>query len=82
MKVISEVASEGGGIAAACEALGMPRATYYRHVAPPKARKAKRPSHRALTPEQPQEVLDVLHEERFVDLAPAQVYAQLLDEER
>lgn len=82
MKVIREVASDVGGIAAACKALGMPRATYYRHAGPPKAPKTKRPSHRALTPEQQQEVLDVLHEERFVDLAPAQVYAQLLDEER
>jgi len=27
-------------------------------------------------------VLGVLHEERFVDFAPAQVCAQLLDEER
>ena len=29
-----------------------------------------------------QEVLDVLHSERFVDQAPAQVAAALLDEER
>lgn len=82
MKVITEVAPEVGGIAAACMALGMPRASYYRHISPPKTREPRQPSHRALTPEQRQEVLDVLHEERFVDHAPAQVYAQLLDEDR
>ena len=35
---------------------------------------------RALPPEERQAVLDVLHEPRFVDLAPAEVYATLLDE--
>jgi putative transposase len=35
---------------------------------------------RALTADEQQQVLDVLHDPRFVDLAPAQVYARLLDE--
>jgi putative transposase len=33
-----------------------------------------------LTPEERRRVLDVLHEPRFVDLAPGEVYATLLDE--
>lgn len=37
-------------------------------------------SRRALTAEQRQQVLLVLHEDRFIDKAPAQVYATLLDE--
>jgi transposase InsO family protein len=37
---------------------------------------------RALSPLERQSVLDVLHEERFVDLAPPQVYAELLEEGR
>jgi transposase InsO family protein len=36
---------------------------------------------RALPPAERQHVLDVLHAPRFIDLAPAQVYATLLDEE-
>jgi putative transposase len=40
----------------------------------------KRTSHRSLTPEQRQEVLDVLHSERFVDKAPGEIVATLLDE--
>ena len=35
---------------------------------------------RALTTDERRNVLDVLHEPRFVDLAPAEVYATLLDE--
>ena len=37
---------------------------------------------RALLPEETRAVLEVLHEDRFADLAPAQVYATLLDEKR
>lgn len=72
------------GIAPACEALSVPRAGFYRM----KARKTatpleprKRPIHpRALSPDERQGVLDLLHTERFVDQAPQEVYATLLDE--
>jgi len=39
-------------------------------------------SPRALQPEERRAVLDVLHEARFADLAPSEVYATLLDEGR
>jgi putative transposase len=68
------------GIAPTCAALGLPRATYYRRQRPPRARPLRRPSPRALPAEERAEVLAVLHEPRFVDLAPAEVYATLLDE--
>ena len=42
----------------------------------------KRTSSRALTLEEQQIVLDILHSERFVDMAPPQIYAALLDEGR
>lgn len=42
----------------------------------------KRTSPRALSDEERQRVLDVLHEPRFCDQAPAEVYATLLDEQR
>jgi putative transposase len=37
---------------------------------------------RSLLPEERREVLALFHEDRFADLAPAQVYATLLDEGR
>ena len=67
------------GVAPTCRALGVPRATYYRSRQP---RRQPAPPHssRALGPAEQQAVLEALHEPRFVDLAPAEVYATLLDE--
>jgi putative transposase len=70
------------GIARTCAAFGLPRATYYRRRRPPRACSRRRPSSRALSAEERAAVLDTLHEPRFVDLAPAEVYATLLDEGR
>lgn len=67
------------GVAPMCKAIGLPRATYYRALRP-KPRPASRTSSRALAPKERQEVLEVLHTPRFVDLTPAQVYATLLDD--
>ncbi len=68
------------GIAPTCAALGVPRATYYRRRWPRSASPARRPSPRALSAAERTAVLALLHEPRFVDLAPAEVYATLLDE--
>ena len=86
MTTISEE-SPRCGIGALCGALDMPVATYYRT-----RQRQKRPANgavvisrraspaRALPPAERQQVLDLLHTPRFIDLAPAQVYATLLDE--
>lgn len=86
MATISEQGSRCG-IGALCGALDMPAATYYRVQ-----QRQKRQSEgavaiprraspaRTLPPVERQQVLDVLHAPRFIDLAPAQVYAALLDE--
>jgi len=68
------------GIAPTCAALGLPRATYYRRRRPQSAPPARARSPRALSTDERAAVLDVLHAPRFVDLAPAEVYATLLDE--
>jgi putative transposase len=70
------------GIAPVCEALGLPKATYYRQLKPRPPAAPRSPSHRSLGAEERRAVLDVLHEPRFGDLAPAEVYATLLDEGR
>lgn len=68
-------------ILAACEALGVSRATFYRRRSTKSraARERKKPA-RALTATERKRVLNVLHEERFVDKAPYEVFATLLDE--
>jgi putative transposase len=71
------------GVKAACEALAVPRASFYRKrtsgdVSPVPA--ATRFVPRALDPAERQAVLACLHEERFQNCAPAAVYATLLDE--
>ncbi len=68
------------GIAPTCAALGLPRATYYRRRRPPRAAPLRRPSPRALGGTERATVLEQLHTPRFVDLAPGEVYATLLDE--
>jgi putative transposase len=67
------------GIAPVCEALGVPRASLYRRRRPPKEPRRATPA-RALSQPERHEVLQVLHSERFVDAAPAQVHATLLEE--
>ena len=73
------------GTQTACRVLGQPRSSWYRQhrrsPAPPRPpRPAPRPQPRALAPVERQQVLEVLHDERFWDAAPASVYATLLDE--
>jgi putative transposase len=74
------------GTAAACRAVGRPRATQYRrHPVSPKPvphgpPTPPKPQPRALSQAERQWVRDLLHEDRFVDKAPAQVWAELLDE--
>jgi len=60
----------------------MTKATYYRYLQAPSARitRAKGRSHRALTEDEVQTAVDILHEIRFVDKSPAQIFATLLDE--
>src|SRR6202049_126165 len=82
MAAVTELASEVGA-SAACQALCMPRASYYRDrrktsfleetvSRPLPARALPRPEHES--------VLARLHQERFQDRSPAAVYATLLDE--
>ena len=72
------------GTAGACRGSGKSRATHYRRCQPPKlgpARPRSSPSN-ALSQVETAELLALLHSPRFVDLAPAQVWAIVLDEGR
>jgi putative transposase len=70
------------GTRPACRALGASPATVYRRRTPPEPRPPRpRPAPpRALSEAEREAVLAELHSERFVDCAPEQVYATLLDE--
>jgi putative transposase len=70
------------GTAAACLAMDIPRATFYRRLSPDfGAPASKRPAPpRALSVREREQVLEILHTDRFVDRAPTEVYATLLDE--
>jgi putative transposase len=69
------------GIALVCMALSVSRAGYYRSLKPKGERITKpRPApSRALNAEERSEVLNVLHSPRFVDKAPGEIVATLLD---
>ena len=78
------------GTKPSCEALGLSRSTVYRRRQPPpepspeplQAPQPRRRSHRALSPEERQDVLDELHSERFVDKTPETIVAKLAGEGR
>jgi putative transposase len=66
-----------------CAAFGIARATYYRQRAPVQGPKQRRPSPARRMPDAERGVvLSTLHEPRFIDLAPAEVHATMLAEER
>jgi putative transposase len=68
------------GTAAACDALGVSRASVYRQWQPMRPPATRSTPPRALAAEERRTVLNTLHSERFLDQAPAQVHATLLDE--
>ena len=71
------------GTAPACRALGVPRASLYRSFGlqqSPLVPTGRPKPKRSLSEPERREVLDVMRSERFVDQAPAEAYATLLDE--
>ena len=81
MTAAAELAGQVG-VSAACAALGVARATFYRRRRPAKTgqRQSRPKPARALSEAERNEVFDVLCSPRFADRAPAEVYATLLDE--
>jgi putative transposase len=79
MQLIDQHASRLG-VAPLCDALNVARASYYRWKQPVHGPHRARSSPRALSAPERQDVLDLLHTPRFVDRAPAEVVATLLDD--
>ena len=71
------------GTAPVCDALGLSRATFYRCRGTKERQPSlthRRPPARSLSDQERGEVLSALRSERFMDKAPSQIYAELLDE--
>ena len=81
MRTVVEV-KDRLGVAPTCAAMGLPRASFYRNQRPRPVQTPRPSPPRALSPEERQTAMLVLHDPRFVDLAPAQVYTRLLDQDR
>ena len=80
-----EVLAPDVGTKSACKAFGISRAGLYRRraiSAAPRLVKKRSAPPRALSEPEKQDVLETLHSKRFQDMAPHEVYATLLDEER
>jgi len=75
--------SKDVGTMQACQALGISRASFYRCIANEAASRplpAARPTPPlALAQTERQKIIDILHSDKFCDMAPHQVYATLLD---
>jgi putative transposase len=76
----AETLAQEIGLAPACAALGVSRATLYRHRQPPATAAVRSKSPRSLSEHEQQAVLTQLNSERFMDCSVAEVYATLLDE--
>ena len=79
------------GVKAACETLGVPRASYYRALSPKNSRSAsqaeqaeasklRKRSPRALSDAERDHILALVNSERFADCSPREIYATLLDQ--
>ena len=68
------------GLATACAILQVPRSGVYRARQPQPAPRAKSEPVRALSPAERDVIHHTLNSARFVDQAPREVYATLLDE--
>lgn len=69
------------GVKEACNSLALPRATFYRWSHPPPRQRPSRraPPPMALSKQERQQILGVLHDPEFVDMPPYQIYPTLLD---
>ena len=81
MKATQELAKHVG-VKPACTALRVSRATFYRRRSPTTGHQQPRPTPaRVLSEKARDKIFDTLCSERFVDRAPAEVVATLLDED-
>ncbi len=79
MDIYRELIAAGTSTRAAAALVGVPRATATRKPRTPMTQARRSPRNR-LTDAERARVLEVVNSKRFIDLAPIQIFAQLLDE--
>jgi putative transposase len=83
MEAVAPLAAQIG-LKAACEVLVVSRASFYRlrhrRAGPQALARPRRAAAQALSAQERQQVLEILNSLRFLDAAPAQIHAKLLDE--
>jgi len=78
---ITHSLSKQVGVQNACDALSVPRSSFYRWHNPKQTEKqARKAPPLSLSHQEVHTVLDIFHEKRFIDRAPREVFAALLDE--
>lgn len=83
MQTVQTLTTENIPVKPACDALNVPRSTYYRRRNPPAPLQGpKKPSPRALSAVEQETILQTLNSDRFADQSPYQVYATLLDDDQ
>jgi putative transposase len=80
MMKTSEQLAEHTSVSAACQALGVPRSSFYRARQPEREPQPRPTPKRALSEAEKTEVRQTLNGEGFQDSSPRQVYATMLDE--
>ena len=80
MGAAKALSDQGHSLSSACEALSLPRATYYRNLVPRPVAAARGVHPSSLTLVERDEVVSVLASNRFADVAIPEVHATLLDE--
>jgi putative transposase len=80
MTALTETLARTVGVQAACRHLSVPRSRVYRARLPQGAGALRPPPAQALSEDERRQVRAALNSERFMDKAPRQVYAALLDE--
>lgn len=82
MHLVEDLAEPGVSVHAACDALGLSRATAYRSTSPdtPPAVRERRANPRRLSDDERKAIFDVMHEPEFVDQPPMEVFGRLLSQ--
>lgn len=82
MHLVEDLAEPGVSVHAACDALGLSRATAYRSTSPdtPPPVRERRANPRRLSDDERKAIVDVMHSSEFVDQPPTEVFGRLLSQ--
>ena len=76
---VADTLAKDVGVKPACDGLAIARTSYYRWKNQCKRPEKKYSPPLALSSEERGQVLDILHDRQFIDMAPQEVYYALLD---